>query len=105
MQADLIFAENVLKKSSVEHKYMRIRYEDIALNSTGNTLKIYNFIGINMTIKVKEWLDKATSITSINNLSVASPQGLRRNVKTVLNSWRKELSFKAVTRNLTAMRK
>ena len=75
---------------------MRIRYEDFALNPIGNTLKMYDFIGINMTMEVKEWLDKATSIANKNDLSVASPQGLRRNVKTVLNSWRKELPFTAV---------
>ena len=75
---------------------MRIRYEDFVLNPVGKTLKIYDFIGINMTMEVKEWLDEATSVTNKDNLAVASPQGMRRNVKTVLNSWRKDLSFEAV---------
>ena len=91
---NLDFAENVLKKSNIQHKYLRIRYEDFVLNPIGKTLKIYDFIGINMTMNVKEWLDNAMSVQNENNR--AQPQSLKRNSKTVLNSWRKTLSFEAV---------
>ena len=75
---------------------MRIRYEDFVSSPLEKTQKIYDFVGINMTMEVKEWLDEATSVTNDDNLSVESPQGIKRNAKTVLNSWRNDLSFEAV---------
>jgi len=75
---------------------MRIRYEDFVLNPVGNTVKIYDFIGIGMMMNVKEWLDEAMSVTNKKELSITSPQSMKRNVKTVLNSWRKDLSFETV---------
>jgi len=96
LEPNLFFAEKMLKNSNIRHKYMRIRYEDFVLNPIGNTIKIYDFIGINMTMNVKEWLDEAMSPRNYGNVSVSSPQSMKRNVKSVLNSWRQELSYEAV---------
>ena len=96
LEPNLNFIENVLKNSNALHKYMRIRYEDFVSSPLEKTQKIYDFVGINMTMEVKEWLDEATSVANDDNLSVESPQGIKRNAKTVLNSWRNDLSFEAV---------
>ena len=47
-----------------------------------------------MTMNVKEWLDNAMSVQNENNRTQS--QSLKRNSKTVLNSWRNTLSFEAV---------
>ena len=94
--ANLEFLEKVENNSSFWTKYMRIRYEDFILNPLGYALKIYEFVGINMTLEVKQWLDVAMSVTNKDSLYKKSPSGLKRNVKTVLNNWRKDLSFPIV---------
>ena len=92
--SNLAFAKNMLNKLNIQHKYMRIRYEDFVSNPIANALKIYDFIGINMTVNVIQWLDIAMSKKNIDNRW--QRQSLKRNPKTVLNSWRNTLSFEAV---------
>ena len=75
---------------------MRVRYEDFVLNPIGLTLKIYKFVGLNMTLRIKDWLDIAFSKTNHYVLAKGSPQSLLRNVKSVMNNWRNDLSFEAV---------
>ena len=94
---NLNFSEAVLLNSfKLRDKYMRIRYEDFVLNPLGKTLKIYEFVGIEMTMNIKHWLDTAMSVTNEKNLSKTSPMGLKRNVMSVLNTWRAESSFEDV---------
>ena len=93
---NLAFLERIEKDSDFWGKYMRVRYEDFILNPIGFTLKIYEFIGLNMTLEIKDWLDTAFSVTNKDELAKKSTQGLRRNVKSVMNNWRNDLSFEAV---------
>ena len=96
LMTNLMFLNNMEKESDFWNRYMQIRYEDFALNPLGVSLKIYQFVGVNMTLKVKNWLNTATSVANRDKLAEDSPQGLIRNVKSVLNHWRKDLSFEAV---------
>jgi len=80
---------------------MQIRYEDFVLNPLGKTVKIYDFIGIEMTVNIKEWLNTAMSATNKEDLSKTFPMGLKRNVMTVLNTWRTELTFDDVIKMQT----
>ena len=93
---NLIVLEQIDKDSNFWGKYMRVRYEDFVLNPIGLTLKIYKFVGLNMTLRIKDWLDIAFSKTNHYVLAKGSPQSLLRNVKSVMNNWRKDLSFEAV---------
>ena len=45
---------------------------------------------------IKTWLDKSMAPCNGENLSKTNQYGLKRNVLSVLNSWRKGLSFKEV---------
>jgi len=72
---------------------MQIRYEDFVFNPVEKASKIYEFIGIEMTLNIKQWLETAMSSTNNANLSKTSPMGLKRNVMSVLNTWRKDFLF------------
>ena len=93
---NLIFLKRIKKDSDFWGKYMRVRYEDFILNPIGFTLKIYKFVGLNMTLEIRDWLDTAFSVTNSNELAKTAPFSLRRNIKSVLNNWRNDLSFEAV---------
>jgi len=93
---NLQFLEKIDKNSNFWNKYFRIRYEDFVLNPLGVTLKIYKFVGLDMTLGIKDWLDTAFSVTNDDDLAKKATQALKRNVKSVLNNWRNDLSFEAV---------
>ena len=93
---NLIFLERIEKDSDFWGKYMRVRYEDFVLNPIGLTSKIYKFVGLKMTLEIKNWLDTAFSEKNSNELAKTAPFSLQRNIKSVLNNWRKDMSFEAV---------
>ena len=93
---NLLFLKKIEKDSDFWGKYMRVRYEDFVLNPVKFTLKIYGFVGLNITLEIKDWLDIAFSKSNRDELVKTSPHGLLRTTNSVLNYWRKDMSFKAV---------
>ena len=96
LSVNLMFLDGLERNSKIWNQYMRIRYEDFILNPLGAALKIYKFVGLEMTMKVKEWLDVAFTTANKKSLAKSSPQGLKRNIKSVLNNWRIDLNFETV---------
>ena len=93
LKPNLEFANNFFKTEKWRNRYMRIRYEDFALNPVGKTVMIFKALGINMTIELRNWLNSATSSDNANDLSIKQPSDLNRNVDSVLTQWRNQLTF------------
>ena len=96
LKLNLEFANNFFKTGKWQNKYVRIRYEDFAVNSVGKTVTIFNALGINMTMEVRNWLNSATSNDNGKALSLNQPWNLKRDVGSVLIDWRNRLSFEQV---------
>ena len=49
-----------------------------------------------MALEIKDWLDTAFSVSNRDELAKKARFSLRRNIKSVLNNWKNDLSFEAV---------
>ncbi|CAK8672955.1 unnamed protein product [Clavelina lepadiformis] len=73
--------------------YMRVRFEEFAVDPIRWTEKIYKFVDIKMDESIVQWLKKATSETNSNSESFSTT----RNSKDVVTRWMKQLPWKYVT--------
>nr|CAB3230871.1 carbohydrate sulfotransferase 3-like [Phallusia mammillata] len=87
------FADVIVDDVALRQKYMRIRHEDFALEAMEATQAIYNFVGINMTNKMRKWIMEATSPQNSQGLSAKDTQSTSRNPNYVVSAWRQNLSF------------
>nr|XP_039262174.1 carbohydrate sulfotransferase 3-like [Styela clava] len=121
-KGNVIDTESQFMKIQLSHaRYMRVRYEDIAIDPIEGVKEIYNNIGLELPHDVKEWVDE-TSInplqkikelqTTVQNFAIPesdrirariklakllkesnNPYGTVRNSRQIISKWRKQLSM------------
>jgi len=96
MRNDTTFANSLMKNSRLQHKYLRIRYEDFVSNPLNSTQAIYEFADLNFTSSIQDWLEESMSEKNPDSLEKAAPFGLRRNSKTTISAWREHANFEKI---------
>ncbi|XP_012723099.3 carbohydrate sulfotransferase 5-like [Fundulus heteroclitus] len=81
----------------LEDRYKLVRYEDIVRNPTTELNDIYEFVGLQMTSEVEEWIHKMTHGKG-NGGSNGAFQITSRNATKVSQAWRTVLQHNTVKR-------
>ena len=73
---------------------LTVRYEELSLHPEREAKRIYDFVGLDFTDEMKQWIRKNTKSKSIYTSSDA--YSTERNSKSSIEKWRKELTFEQV---------
>lgn len=94
MYHNVVFANQRLIQQ-VPNKFMRIRYEDLALDPIYTIEKVYDLIGRPLTAEVRQWVQQATTAKSKEASQARVPSdafGTRRNSSATVEAWRQWMS-------------
>ena len=68
------------------------RYEDLSLDPFRVVKNVYDFVGLELTSEINDWLERNTHLSE-STTRRQNPFSTKRNSTSAMQAWRKHLSF------------